>query len=138
MLFKNKKRDASGFEQELFTALTPTEHEVTRAAENPFLLRRLMVGIAAEQRKQKEVAATWSLSFGVALRATPALAGIALLSLFLFWFSDRMSPRDLRIKAKVSRVEATPVAASELPMMSNEDLMSIMMGGRPTEPRRGQ
>ena len=134
----NKSQTESRFETELFEALAPSEHDVSRAAGNPFLQRRLMVAIAAEQQRRHQSAAVWSLSFGVVLRATPAMAAIALLFFGLFWFSERPTPRGAPIKAKVVRAEGNPAATSELPLMSNEDLMSIMLAGRTMEQRGEQ
>jgi hypothetical protein len=135
---RNKSQKTDRFEAELFDALAPSDHDVTRAAENPFLLRRLMVAIGEEQRRRNQSAAVWSVRFGVALRATPALAAIALLFFCLFWFSARSISPNAPLQDKVFRAEANSVATTELPMISNEDLMSIMLTGRAAEPRRGQ
>lgn len=134
----NSPRTDDGLEAELFAALEPSDHDVARAADNPFLLRRLMVGIAAEEKRRNQSSANWSLSFGVALRATPALAAIALLFIGLFLFSGRPAAPKAPLQDKVYRAESSSVATSELPMMTNEDLMSIMLTGRAAEPRKGQ
>jgi hypothetical protein len=135
---KFSKFHKTPIEGELFAALEPSDHDVVRAAGNPFLLRRLMVAIGAEQRRRENAASNWSLSFGVALRAVPALAAVTLLFFCLFWFSNRTPPRDVPLKNKVFRAEDNPIATSELPMISNEDLMSIMLARRTPEPRGGQ
>lgn len=134
----NKSGNGTPLEAELFAALEPSEHDIARAAENPFLLRRLMVTIAAEERRRNESSAIWSLSFGVALRATPALAALALLFFCLFWFSGRPVKPTAPLQDKVYRAESSSVATTELPMITNEDLMSIMLTGRAMEPRKGQ
>jgi len=134
---KPNRNEPDPLERELFAALEPSDQDVVRAAESPFLLRRLMVSIAAEEKRRQEDRGTrvWSLGFGVVLRAIPTFAAVTLTLVCVFLFSAPRRNVDLASRDRAVRADDVAAAGGGLPLIMNEDLVSVMLGLRSAEPR---
>jgi hypothetical protein len=132
-----KQNEPDRFERELFAALEPTEHDVSRAADSPFLLRRLMVSIAAEEKRREQMG-VWPLGFGIVLRAIPTFAAVSLTLVCVFLFSSPRRTEDASSRERTVRAEENAALGGGLPMIMNEDLVSVMLGLRSSEPRGEQ
>lgn len=81
-MFKKSHEDTEGLDRLgrlILQAAVRNEAETEAAADAPFLFTRVRARIAAEQRRQREEGAWFSLPF-VARRAIPAMALVALLT----------------------------------------------------------
>ena len=135
---QNKRRAPDPFEQEIFDSFAASEHEVTSAAENPFLARRVRVAISQEERQHAASLVNWSLGLQVAMRAVPGFAVIAIAMACVFWYSAGTTPKPVSIYDRPLPGDERVVASSDFPLISNDDMLSIVLGWRPADARGEQ
>lgn len=125
-------------EQEIFEAFAASEHEIVSAAENPFLARRVMVAISQEERQHAAAVVSWSLGLGVALRAVPTFAAVAIAAGCIFWYSGRMTPTSGAAGNRLAHPEDRVMVNGDYTLVSNDDMLSIVLGWRPADARGEQ
>lgn len=132
------ERKPDPFEKEIFEAFAASEHEIISAAENPFLARRVMVAISQEERQHAAALVSWSLGLGVALRAVPTFAAVAIAAGCIFWYSARMSPTSGTVNNRVAHADDRVMVNGDYTLVSNDDMLSIVLGWRPADARGEQ
>ncbi|MEO7505906.1 MAG: hypothetical protein ABIZ95_01610 [Pyrinomonadaceae bacterium] len=125
-------------EAEIFEAFAASEHEVISTAENPFLARRVMVAISQEELQHGVELINWSLGLGVALRAVPTFAAVAIAAGCVFWYSARMTPTSGAVNNRVARADDRVMVNGDYTLVSNDDMLSIVLGWRPADVRGEQ
>ncbi len=116
----NQKLDRFG--EELLNALEPTGNDINAAVTSPFLYRRILVRIEAEERRMTEERSKWIALLTEARHAIPALAMIAIVAFGLVWYS----------LSSTNQV-TTPYGASQtivsigIPGLSSDDVISSLV-----------
>jgi hypothetical protein len=116
----NEKLDRFG--EELLNALEPTDNDISAAATSPFLYRRILVRIEAEERRRSEERSKWIALLTEARHAVPALAMIAIVAFGLVWYSSSLSNQ-----ASTPNGFSQTIVSIGIPGLSSDDVMASLV-----------
>ena len=115
---------------EIVRASASNEREAEAAASSPFLYARVRSGISAE-RERREAGESWLALLGVAWRAVPVMALVAVFAFALFWFAKvgGPTPDNFSVESLMGTRDAgieQVVFADRQPLSSDEVLATIL------------
>lgn len=133
-----EKRDAGRAERlerlagEVVRAAAAGEADASAVADSPFLYARVRARIE-EERRRREEGEGWLALFGVAWRAVPAMALVAVVSLVLFLSSGAgelassgAGISDVLLAERDGDIEQ--VVFADAPTPSNDEVLSTIIG----------
>jgi hypothetical protein len=131
-----KKRDRELDERldrigrEIVRASSSNEAEAVEASASPFLYARLRSRIAAE-REQRQEGERWFTMLGIAWRAVPAMALVAIFAVALFLSASfgTQSPAGLRDEAFLATADAEveSVVFADNRVLSNDEVLATIL-----------
>ena len=116
--------------REVVRASTAGEAEADAAANSPFLYARIRARIE-EERRRREEGESWLALFGVAWRAVPAMAlvAVAALALFLSSGAGELTPGfGLGAETLLGEDEMEQVVLADTRPPSNDEVLSTIIG----------
>ena len=131
-----EKRDCARTEKlervgrEVVRASAAGEAEAARVADSPFLYARVRARIE-EERRRREEGEGWLALFGVAWRAVPAMALVAVMALALFLSSgagDLTPGFGLGAEALLGDGDIEQVVFADARPPSNDEVLSTIIG----------
>lgn len=115
---KEKHEHLDKIIDEVVKATSPSEDEIVKIAESPFLFRRIRVRIEQENKSDNSILSFWSDLFQTFKLATKVTATVALLVIFVFVLIPKSSQQ------KNSVASNTPV----LDELANDELFAEVVG----------
>jgi hypothetical protein len=110
------------FGEELLNALEPTDNDINVAATSPFLYRRILVRIEAEERRRSEERFKWIALLAEAKHAIPALAMIAIVAIGLVWYSPSSNNQ-----VGTPNGASLTITGIGIPGLSSDDVISSLV-----------
>ena len=123
----NEKLDRFG--KELLHAMEATSHEISTAANSPFLYRRIRVRIEEEERRRATERNQWFVLLSGVKHAIPVFTTIAAITIGIVMFNSVQMGQPTGRNANGALI----IINDELPALSSDEMIASFVGWQDTK-----